>query len=181
MRGCEGEKRSRGAGSDGEAPADTYLNSLQQVLELRTDERVACVRCVHVQPDVVLSANWTDFAQLIEGTTRCGSKSRGDEEGNETLRFVILRGMRLLIWRHNSGCRQEMRSFIPRSLWPKCSLAAGICDLCPAFAASRSLSSPPAPLPAISHTAISETASPSRRRSGTATGAATTVEQRVSQ
>lgn len=43
-----------------------------------------------MQPDSVFLTNWTNFRNLIEGTTGSGSQSRGDEEGDEALAFVIL-------------------------------------------------------------------------------------------
>ena len=68
----------------------TYVDSFHYVLEFGADERVASVCGVHMQPQIILLANWSDFFQVVERTARRGAQRGGHEERYQAKLDVLL-------------------------------------------------------------------------------------------
>lgn len=70
------------------------LDAFEQWLQLGTDERIARIRCVDVQPDT-----WEPLKRLanllecVKRTTASGPESGGDEERHQALQLILFHGL----------------------------------------------------------------------------------------
>ena len=68
----------------------THVYAFHNVLEFGADERVAGIGSVHMQPKIILLANWSNFFEVIERTARCGAQRGGHEKRYQAELDVLL-------------------------------------------------------------------------------------------
>ena len=68
--------------SNRQTDRQTYLYTLDEMLELGTDERRSCVGGIDVQPDGLLLTDESEFLQVVERAHRRRAQSRRHVERN---------------------------------------------------------------------------------------------------